>query len=117
MENQAKDAIARLAADFSTLTRCARFPTLARQTMHTALASRKYGPARAGALFMPQVLDRKIGEWRDADSKARQAEKAVARLQGQGQVPTDILVKEAKLLRKVANEKLRLAIAAMKPAA
>jgi hypothetical protein len=68
---------------------------------------------------MPRTLDRKVGEWRDADSRAREAESAVARLllQDEEPGPTEVLVREAKSLRKVANEKLRLAIEAMKPRA
>ena len=69
---------------------------------------------------MPQALDKRVGEWRDADSRAREAESAVARLvflQGEDRPPTDGLIKEAKLLRKLANEKLKLAIAAMRPEA
>jgi hypothetical protein len=75
------------------------------------------GPWRA--LFMPRALDKKVGEWRAADSKAREAESAVARLllQDEGPGPTEVLVREAKSLRKAANEKLRLAIAAIKPKA
>jgi hypothetical protein len=67
---------------------------------------------------MPQSLDKKVGEWRSADSKAREAEKVLERLpffQGNGPPPTDDLVAEAKFLRKVANEKLKAAIEAMKP--
>lgn len=69
---------------------------------------------------MPQSLDRKVGEWRNADSRAREAEQALARLpffQGVGPPPTDDLVAEAKLLRKLADEKLKAAIEAMKPKA
>jgi len=69
---------------------------------------------------MLQSLDKKVGEWRNADEKAREAEKALARMpfyQGDGPPPTEDLVAEAKLLRKVANEKLKAAIAAMKPEA
>ena len=65
---------------------------------------------------MPRALDEKVGEWRVADSKAREAENAVARLlQEEGPEPTEVLVREAKSLRKVANEKLKLAIEAIKP--
>jgi len=69
---------------------------------------------------MPQSLDRKVGEWRDADSRARALEKALASLpffQGEGPPPTQDLVSEAKQLRKMANEKLKEAIAAMRPRA
>jgi hypothetical protein len=68
---------------------------------------------------MPHLLDRKVGEWRDADRKAREVEKALACLpyvQGEG-APTVELVSEAKALRKLADEKLKAAIAAMKPSA
>ena len=73
------------------------------------------GPWRA--LFMPRALDKKVGEWRAADRKAREAENAVARLllQDEGPGRTEVLVREAKSLRNAANEKLKLAIAAMKP--
>jgi hypothetical protein len=66
---------------------------------------------------MPQVLDKKVGEWRDADRKARELEKALARLpltRDEGPPPEE-LVRQAKLLRKLAHEKLKAAIAAMKP--
>ena len=69
---------------------------------------------------MPESLDKKVGEWRNADSMAREAEKAIARLpffQGEGPPPAEDLVSEAKLLRRLANEKLKAAIAAMKPKA
>jgi hypothetical protein len=69
-------------------------------------------------VFMPQSLDKKVGEWRKADGKAREIEKALASLpffQGDGPPPADDLVAHAKLLRKLANEKLKAAIAAMKP--
>ena len=67
---------------------------------------------------MPQSLDRKVGEWRKADTKAREAEKALASLpffQGDGPPPAEDLVVEARLLRKEAHEKLKAAIAAMRP--
>lgn len=67
---------------------------------------------------MPQLLDRKVGEWREAENRAREIEKALARLpffQGEGPPPADELVMEAKLLRKLANEKLKAAIEAIKP--
>jgi hypothetical protein len=68
---------------------------------------------------MPQSLDKKVGEWRDADRKAREVEKALACLpfvQGDGALPVD-LVSEAKALRKLADEKLKAAIEAMRPKA
>jgi hypothetical protein len=69
---------------------------------------------------MPQSLEKKVGEWRNADKKARDLEKALASLpffQGDGPPPADDLVAQAKLLRKLANEKLKAAIDAMKPTA
>lgn len=69
-------------------------------------------------MSMPQSLDRKVGEWRDAESKARAAEKSLTLLlfdQGEKPQPTDDLITQAKLLRELANEKLKAAIAAMKP--
>jgi hypothetical protein len=66
---------------------------------------------------MPQSLDTKVGEWRDADRKASEFEKALASLpfiNGEGALPVD-LVKEAKALRKLADEKLKAAIEAMRP--
>lgn len=68
---------------------------------------------------MPHSLDKKVGEWRDADRKAREVEKALALvpyLQGQGALPPD-LVSEARALRKLADEKLKAAIEAMRPSA
>jgi hypothetical protein len=69
---------------------------------------------------MPQALDKIIGEWREAETKARAAEKSVAdaRLlffQRQGNPPHQARVDEAKLLRKLANEKQKMAIEAMTP--
>jgi hypothetical protein len=69
---------------------------------------------------MPQALDKIIGEWREAETKARAAEKSVAdaRLlffQRQGHPPHQSRVEEAKLLRKLANEKQKMAIEAMTP--
>jgi len=67
---------------------------------------------------MPQTLDKKVGEWRDAETKAREAEKSLNRLlfhQAEGLQPPDNLITEARLLRVLANEKLKAAIAAMKP--
>ena len=66
---------------------------------------------------MPQVLDKKVGEWRDADRKARELEMALTRLRfshDERPLPAE-LVRQAKLLRQLANEKLKAAIAAMKP--
>lgn len=69
---------------------------------------------------MPQALDKIIGEWREAETKARAAEKTIAdaRLlffQRQGNPPHQARVDEAKLLRKLANEKQKMAIEAMTP--
>lgn len=66
---------------------------------------------------MPQSLDRKVGEWREADRKARELEKVLARLplqHGEGP-PVEDLVSEAKALRRLADEKLKAAIEAMRP--
>ncbi len=66
---------------------------------------------------MPQVLDKKVGEWRDVDRQARELEMALTRLrfsQVDGPLPAE-LVRQAKLLRQLANDKLKAAIAAMKP--
>jgi hypothetical protein len=65
---------------------------------------------------MPHSLDRKVGEWREADRKAREVEKALARLPffGGNSTPPP-LVAEARALRRLADEKLKAAIAAMKP--
>lgn len=67
---------------------------------------------------MHHTLDKKVGEWRDADRKAREVEKALAHLpylQGEGAPPADELVSQAKALRKLADEKLKAAIEAMRP--
>jgi hypothetical protein len=69
---------------------------------------------------MPLALDKKVDEWRSADSRAREAERALAGLpffQGEGPPPAEDLVSEVRLLRKLANEKLKAAIAAMRPTA
>lgn len=66
---------------------------------------------------MPQVLDKKVCEWREADREARELEGAIARLRSSGNdgtLPAE-LVRQAKLLRQLANERLKAAIAAMKP--
>jgi len=68
--------------------------------------------------LMPQALDKKVAEWRDADSKAREAEKVLTQLlfsQEAGRRPSENLASEAKQLRKLAHEKLNAAIAAIKP--
>lgn len=66
---------------------------------------------------MPHTLDSKVDEWRDADRRAREIEKALARLpfvQGESGLPAE-LVNEAKALRKLADEKLKAAIDAIRP--
>lgn len=67
---------------------------------------------------MPQILDRKVVEWRDADSRARAAERALNKLlfdhDGKPAATAD-LIKEAKRLRQLADEKLKAAIAAIRP--
>ncbi len=66
---------------------------------------------------MPQLLDRKVVEWRDADTRARAAEQALNKLlfDDRDKLPaTADLAKEAKRLRQLADEKLKAAIAAMR---
>ena len=67
---------------------------------------------------MPQILDSKVVEWRDADTRARAAERALDKLHfdhdGKPAATAD-LIREAKLLRQLADEKLKAAIAAMRP--
>jgi hypothetical protein len=68
---------------------------------------------------MPQELDKKVGEWREAERKAREVEKALAHLPltlGEDSEVPD-LVSQAKALRRIADEKLKAAIDAMKPRA
>ena len=90
---------------------------MATATKHNLIEIETFaGPG--GPLSMPQSLDRKVGEWRDAESKARAAEKSLTLLlfdQGEKPQPTDDLITQAKLLRELANEKLKDAIAAMRP--
>jgi hypothetical protein len=67
---------------------------------------------------MPQTLDRKVVEWRDADTRARAAEQALSKkLFGNEEVPQPAadLAAEARQLRRLADEKLKAAIAAMRP--
>ena len=67
---------------------------------------------------MTQTLHRKLAEWRDADSKARAAERSLTHLLFApiGDPPrTDILATEARMLRHLADQKLKAAIAAMTP--
>ena len=69
---------------------------------------------------MPQLLDKKVVEWRDADVRARAAEQEVNKLlfaEGDKLPATEDLVNEAKRLRHLADDKLKAAIAAMRPTA
>jgi hypothetical protein len=69
---------------------------------------------------MPQTLDSKVAEWREADSKAREAEQSLTHLlfSEQAERPlTEKLASEVRQLRKLAHEKLNAAIAAIKPKA
>lgn len=67
---------------------------------------------------MPQILDSKVVAWRDADIRARAAEQALNKLlfdhDGKPAATAD-LIKEAKLSRQLADEKLQAAIAVMRP--
>lgn len=65
---------------------------------------------------MPQLLDKKVVEWRAADACARAAEQALNKLlfdAGDKQPVHADLAQEAKRLRQVADEKLKAAIAAI----
>lgn len=68
---------------------------------------------------MQQAAAKKVVEWREADSRARAAEQSVARLlfahDADPQAGTELLVDQARLLRRLANDKLKAAIAAMAP--
>ncbi len=67
---------------------------------------------------MTQTLTTKLAEWRAADSRARDAERSLTHLlfsRLEDPQPTDSLQAEARMLRELANEKLRAAIAALKP--
>ena len=67
---------------------------------------------------MPQSLDRKLAEWREADSRARAAERTLTHVlfgREEDAPHTDRLLTQARLLRHLADEKLKAAIAAMKP--
>lgn len=67
---------------------------------------------------MPQTLHTKLTEWRDAERKACAAERSLTHLlfeRLEEPPPTDCLAAEARLLREQANEKLRAAIAALRP--
>jgi hypothetical protein len=79
-----------------------------------------FSRAPNGPFPMAESLDKKVGEWRSADREAREAEKALARLpffRGEGPPPAEDLISEAKQLRRLADEKLKAAIEAMKPTA
>ena len=65
---------------------------------------------------MPQLLDSRVVEWRDADARARAAEQALGQFPfGQGEPPpsTANLAMEARALRRKADEKLKAALVAM----
>jgi len=67
---------------------------------------------------MPQTLHTRLTEWRDAERKASAAERSFTHLlfaRLDDPPPTEHLAAEVRLLRELANEKLRLAIAAMRP--
>lgn len=67
---------------------------------------------------MSQSLHRKVAEWRAADSQARAVERTLTRLlfeRIEDDPQTEVLQRQAKLLRQYANEKLKAAIAAMRP--
>lgn len=64
---------------------------------------------------MPQRLNQKVVEWRDADTRARAAEQELNKLLfGAADTPTADLAQEARRLRHLADEKLKAAIAAMR---
>ena len=63
-------------------------------------------------------LAKNIEAWRNAEGRAREAERTLAELleafqQGLGSGPSESHVTEAKLLRKLATNRLTLAIASM----
>jgi hypothetical protein len=67
---------------------------------------------------MTQTLQKKLAEWRDADSRARTAERSLTHLlfsRLDDPPPTDEVVHEARMLRELANDKLKAAIAALWP--
>jgi hypothetical protein len=91
-----------------------------RQPRHTDRIEQLLTGPQPPLSSMRESLDKKVGEWRDADDRARAVEKAISRMpffRGEGPPPTDDLVTTARSLRKVANEKLKAAIAAIKPEA
>ena len=66
---------------------------------------------------MPQILDKKVVEWRAADARARAAEQALNKVlfdRGDAVPATADLAHEARRLRHLADEKLKAAIAAMR---
>lgn len=66
---------------------------------------------------MPHFLDRKVAQWRAADSQARGVEQTLTRLLFEriaDDPQTQELQTQAKQLRQYANEKLKAAIAAMR---
>jgi len=66
---------------------------------------------------MPQILDKKVVEWRAADARARAAEQALNKLlfDQEDKMPvTADIAQEARRLRQLADEKLKAAIAAMR---
>ncbi|HKB55162.1 MAG TPA: hypothetical protein VKD22_14295 [Ramlibacter sp.] len=67
-------------------------------------------------LAMTTTLKSKLAEWRDADSRARDAERSLTHLlfSRVDEPPADTLRAEARELRQLANEKLKAAIAALK---
>jgi len=69
---------------------------------------------------MPRILDTKVDEWRTADSKARAAATALTHrlfARGVDAAATASLAGEAKVLRKLADEKLTQVIQAIRPKA
>jgi len=67
---------------------------------------------------MPYTLQTILAEWRDAERKASAAERSLTHLLFARFEPppsTDHLAAEVRQLRELANEKLRQAIAAMRP--
>ncbi len=67
---------------------------------------------------MPQTLHTKLSEWRDAERKASAAERSLTHLLFERldePPPTEHLAAEVRRLREQANEKLRAAIAALRP--
>ena len=66
---------------------------------------------------MPQAAKKAVDEWREADARAREAELALVTaryqfLSGSAPEPPPELQAEARLLRKLADAKLKTALAA-----